>query len=124
MNTPTVARSSWRRLCLLAVTLGMSLGLGLSGAALAGDRGDHERARQALESGEILPLRTVLERVERDYPGQLVEVELERDDGRWLYEIKLIRSGGEILKLEVDARDGTVLGMEGRLGKNANKERD
>ncbi|MFU2488028.1 PepSY domain-containing protein [Thauera sp. WH-1] len=111
----------WRGgLCLLAAVLA----LGLSGAAPAGDRGDHERARQALESGEILPLRTVLERVERDFPGQLVEVELERDDGQWLYEIKLIRSGGEILKLEVDARDGTLLGLEGRVGKDGRKERD
>lgn len=124
MNTPTVALRGWDRQHFLVAVLGLSLGLGISGAALAGDRGDHERARQALESGEILPLRTVLERVERDYPGQLVEVELERDDGQWLYEIKLIRSGGEILKLEVDARDGTVLGLEGRVGQGATKERD
>jgi hypothetical protein len=39
----------------------------------------HDRARQAVEAGEILPLRTVLERVERDYPGQVLDVELERE---------------------------------------------
>jgi uncharacterized membrane protein YkoI len=43
-----------------------------------GRSGDHDRARQAVEAGEVLPLRTILERVERDYPGQVVEVELER----------------------------------------------
>lgn len=77
---------------------------------------DHDRARQALEAGEVLPLRTIIERVERDYPGQIVEVELERDDGRWQYEIKLLQRGGSLLKLKVDARDGSVLGVKGRSG--------
>lgn len=32
---------------------------------------DHDRARKALEPGEILPLRTIIARLERDYPGQI-----------------------------------------------------
>jgi len=39
----------------------------------------------------------------------VLELELERKDGRWLYEIKLLRPGGSLLKLEVDARTGEVL---------------
>lgn len=89
------------------------LALAASFAAVAGG-GDHERARRALEAGEVLPLRTVLERVERDYPGQVVEVELEREGGAWLYEIKLIRPGGAVVKLRLDARDGTLHAAEGR----------
>lgn len=73
------------------------------------DEDDHDRARRALEAGEILPLRTILDIVERDYPGQILEVELERDDGIWLYEIKLIGSGGIVIKLELNARDGSLL---------------
>ena len=79
-----------------------------------GHGGDHDRARQALEAGEVLPLRVILERVERAYPGQIVEVELEREHGRWEYEIKLLRSGGSLVKLKVDARDGSILGVKGR----------
>jgi uncharacterized membrane protein YkoI len=79
-----------------------------------GHGGDHDRARQALEAGEVLPLRVILERVERIYPGQIVEVELEREHGRWEYEIKLLRSGGSLVKLKVDARDGSILGVKGR----------
>jgi hypothetical protein len=66
--------------------------------------GDHDRARHALEAGEVLPLRTILDRVEREYPGQVLEVELERDGGRWAYEIRTLRSGGSLVKLKVDAR--------------------
>lgn len=78
------------------------------------DSDDHERARQALEAGEVLPLRTVLDRIEPDYPGQVMEVELEREDGVWVYDIKLLRAGGILVKLEVDARDGSVLGVKRR----------
>ena len=74
--------------------------------------GDHDRARQALESGQILPLRTILERVEREYPGQVVDVELERDEGRWIYEIKVLRAGGALVKLKLDARDGAFIGSK------------
>ena len=75
---------------------------------------DHDRARRALEAGEIMPLRAVIERVEADYPGEIIEVELESDDGSWLYEIKLLRSGGALVKLKVDARDGPLIGIKGR----------
>ena len=70
---------------------------------------DHDRARQALEAGEILPLKTELERLARDTPGQVMEVELERSGERWIYEIKLLRPGGALVKLKVDARDATVI---------------
>lgn len=85
-----------------------------AGPAPADDARDHDRARQALEAGEILPLRTILERVERDHPGQVLEIELERDDGRWIYEIKLLRAGGAVNKLKVDAADGRVLEQRSR----------
>lgn len=84
---------------------------------------DHNRARQALEAGEILPLARVLERVEQRYPGQVIDVELERDhDGRWIYEVKVLQRGGSLIKLKVDARDGTVLDSRAR-DKDAEKNR-
>lgn len=75
---------------------------------------DHERARAARESGDIMPLEEILPGVERRFPGEIVKVELEREDGRWIYEIKLIDRDGRLVQLEIDARDGAVLDMEGR----------
>lgn len=89
----------------------LALCLALSGQALADDR-DHERARRALEAGEILPLGEVLARVAHEIPGDVLEVELERDDGRWIYEIKLLRSDGALLEVEVDAATATVIEVE------------
>jgi len=84
---------------------------------------DHERARQALENRQILPLRTILERVEKAYPGQVIDVEFEQEDrGPWIYEIKLLRSGGSLIKLKVDARDGTIIGVRPKETRKPGKE--
>lgn len=111
LNWKRVGRLAWPGLCAAWLVFG-------PGAGLADD--SHDRARQALESGQILPLRTVLERVERDYPGQVLDVELEREQGdgsareRWIYELKLLRSAGSLVKLKVDARDGRVIDSKER----------
>ncbi len=106
-------------LALLAGGLGAAL---LPMGASYGGESDHEQARHALEAGEILSLRTVMDQVERDYPGQIVKIEFERDDGIWLYEIKVLQSGGKLVKLKIDARDGTVLKIRGPDMRH--KERD
>lgn len=95
-----------RRLALTGLAL---LLLGASPLLRADDHGSHELARQALERGRVLPLRTVLEKVERDYQGQALKVEFEQDDGRFLYKIRLLQSDGRMVKLKVDAVDGKVL---------------
>lgn len=84
------------------------------GPVMASDRADHDRARAALQAGDILPLATVLQRVAAEYPGQVLAVELERDEGRWMYEIKLLQAGGGLLKLEVDASSARVLKAKAR----------
>ena len=96
----------------LAACLLLSVALMLP--AHSSDLEDHERARRALEAGEIIPLGTVLEKVGRDTPGQVMEVELERKKDRWVYEIKLLRPGGSLVKLLVDASNGTIISRGGR----------
>ncbi|NYT62016.1 PepSY domain-containing protein [Alcaligenaceae bacterium] len=100
---------------LLAGALGIGL---LAGGASYGGESDHEQARHALEAGEILPLRSVMDQVDRDYPGQIVKIEFERDDGIWIYEIKVLQSGGRLVKLKIDARDGTVLKVKDKNTKH------
>ena len=90
---------------------------GLLLAALAGvpawaggkDDHDHDRARAAVQAGEVLPLPVLLERLRYSHPGEIFEVELERDDSRWIYELKLLQADGRLVRLEVDARTAEVL---------------
>jgi uncharacterized membrane protein YkoI len=110
MNRTVRSRRTSIAVCLATLLLAVAA----PGVGRAGDAQDHDRARQALQAGEILPLRTILERVERDHPGQVIDVELERDDGRWVYEIKLLRAGGALVKLDIDARDGSLIARKER----------
>ena len=108
-----------RRLVLVCLALFL---LGASPLLRADDdHGSHELARQALEQGRVLPLRAVLEKIERDYQGQALKVEFEQDDGRFLYKIRLLQSDGRMVKLKVDAVDGKVLETK---RKEPGKDRD
>lgn len=102
----------WKRklaaLALMLTAAGMQLPPALA------DDADHEQARQALAAGEVLPLRQILERVEKSHPGQILEVELEREHGGWVYEIKLLCPDGAVTKLELDARNGNLLQQKTR----------
>lgn len=93
-------------------------------SAQASDRADHDLARQALAAGQILPLRTVMERLEREQPGQVLEVELERSDGRWIYEFKVLQVGGRLVKLKVDARTGETVSRRDRRGSDLPAQAD
>jgi uncharacterized membrane protein YkoI len=70
---------------------------------------DHDLALAALASGEILALSAILGKLEKDYPGQIIEVELEREKGQWIYEIKLLQKNGLRQKIKVDAKSATVI---------------
>jgi len=90
---------------LLAVTL---VGCTMS-AVQASDRPDHEHARRAMLAGEILPLHVILARVQPRLDGEIIEIELEREDGRWVYEFKVLRADGRLHEYYVDARDGQLV---------------
>lgn len=78
----------------------------------AGGRDDHERARRLLERGEILPLTAILEQARQAQPGRVLEVELDRDDGVWVYELEVLDERGRLWELRFDARDGRLLERE------------
>lgn len=110
-NRPVLLRSQ-PVLSTLAVVLAMVLARPTAFA-----NSEQDRARAAVQAGKVLSLKTVLDRLEREHPGQVLEVELEQDDGRWIYEIKLLQPGGRLVKLEVDAASGAVRQRKARARK-------
>jgi uncharacterized membrane protein YkoI len=78
------------------------------------DDDDRDRLRDAVRRGEILPLSTILEHINRDYQGEVIEVELDEDDDQWVYEIDLLAPTGDRIEFEFDARSGRLLEVEGR----------
>jgi uncharacterized membrane protein YkoI len=43
----------------------------------------------------------------------VIEVDLDREDGRWVYELKLLPPSGRVFELEVDAATAAVLRSKG-----------
>ena len=102
---------SARRFLVLALTMAVACTFALVLTSSYASPKDHELARQALQQGKVLPLRTVLDQVERQYQGQVVKIEFEHEDGRFIYEMRLLHPNGQVSKLEVDAVDGRTLRM-------------
>ncbi len=95
---------------VFATALATSLGAAalLSTPALASDSRMGE-VRQLREQGKILPMEDILARSRAAQPGQVLEVELDREDGRYVYEVKIIDDADRVHKLELDAASGEVL---------------
>lgn len=75
-------------------------------------RAGHDEARRLLERGEILPLETVLEHARRHRSGDVLEVELDEEHGRHVYEILLLDDRGRVWELELDAATGELIELE------------
>lgn len=88
----------------------------------ASDKHDHDRARQAVQAGQVLPLPAVLEHLQREVPGQVLEVELEQERSGWIYEIKLLTPAGQLTKVKLDARTAQVLRIKSRDDQRPRRE--
>lgn len=73
---------------------------------------DHVTARKLRESGQILPLEQIIERARARQPGEILETELERSRGGYVYEIEILGSDGWVWELKLDARTGELIELE------------
>ncbi len=105
--------ASWRRRLRAGLAAFLLAALFQPGAWASGMH-DHERARAAVEAGQVMPLPALLERLQRTHPGQVLELELELEGGQWIYEVKLLQANGQLLKLELDAASAQVLKVKRR----------
>lgn len=99
---------------LLLLSLAMATPALADRAGVGGGSGrggsDHDRARSAVEREEILPLSKILGGVRNRFGGRVIKLDLESDDGHYVYELKLITPEGRIIELEVDAATGLPIG--------------
>lgn len=73
---------------------------------------DFEIAEEAVRRGEILPLARILERVAAIQPGRVIEVELELEEGKRVYEVELISPDGRLMEVDLDAKTGEILSLD------------
>lgn len=81
-------------------------------SAARADDDDLDRLRDAVSRGEVMPLSALQQNVRRAFPGEIIKVELDEDDGRFIYEFKVLQANGRLLEIEMDARDGRVIDVD------------
>lgn len=89
-------------LCLAALLAALPAGAGLD---------DYQRARDALERHEVLPLARIIELVEAEIDARMIEVEFEEEAGAYFYELEMITPDGRLLEARADAVTGRVLAV-------------
>lgn len=99
------------RAIVVVIMLGLFAALPASPGAVASEQ---DRARGAVEAGEVRPLGDILAGVRGKYPGRVLDADLrEQGRGNWQYDIKILQSDGRVLRVAVDAKTGRVLSVEG-----------
>ncbi len=86
---------------------GLAAAMMISGIAVG--ESDHHESRRLMEQGEILPLQQILDHLGQQQVGRVLEVELEREHGHYIYEIELLGEDGRILEYEIDAASGEII---------------
>ncbi|MES9959768.1 MAG: PepSY domain-containing protein [Sedimenticola sp.] len=96
------------RIAILSIIL-ISVAV-LSGAVLGDDDYyDHMQIRQLVEEGKLIPLEEILQKVGSGERVNILEVEIEREDGRYIYEIEMLGKDGRVWEMEIDAVTGETV---------------
>ena len=79
----------------------------------------HDRALEAVRSGEIMPLQDILAKATQRLSGTVVSVSL--TDGEaglhgWVYDVKIYADDGRLLLVRLDATTGSILQHLGQDG--------
>ena len=70
---------------------------------------DHDNALDLVKSGEVMPLATIIIKLQKLEQGQIIEVELEKKKKRLIYEIELVNEHGIVKEYIFDAKNGELI---------------
>jgi hypothetical protein len=103
--------SSARRLLLVG---GLLLSVAASGWLMssAGSGESPASAGQLSAKGQILSLEKISRLAKSYKPGEILEVELEKKHGRYVYEVEILDTRSQVWELKLDAKSGQLLKME------------
>jgi uncharacterized membrane protein YkoI len=69
---------------------------------------DHDDARHAVQRGEMRSLAEILTDIRGKLPGDVVRIEIERENGVWYYEFRTVDAQGRLFEVLVDGRTGEI----------------
>ncbi|MBC9033724.1 PepSY domain-containing protein [Sphingomonas sp. JC676] len=115
-----IDRTKAHAAALIGVVLAATLGAATASASDSQDKRTKEQRRAeeaqairtAVQRGEVIPLPRILALAQARVQGEVLEVELEHEQKRLLYEIKILAGNGRVRELKLDARTGALIKIE------------
>ena len=98
-------------LLLLAVAIGAGsyfLGTHYSGR----DRKHNRHEVIDVQGTPVIDLSTAIDLTLQKVQGEVLKVELENEDGRYVYEVKILATNGRVREVKLDAKDGSLIEIE------------
>ena len=71
-----------------------------------------QQIRQMVEQGQILSLEAILEIHKPLIEGKLLDLSVETEHGKIIYELEFLKQNGNVVELVIDARTGDLLELE------------
>ncbi len=90
----------------------LAMVVGMTNLAHAGSDISDKQVRAWVTEGKILPFEEIYARNKDRLSGRLLDLELEREDGRIVYEAELLDANGDVWELYIDAVTGEVVKEE------------
>ena len=73
---------------------------------------DYIEAQRLRDEGEIMSLEEIMKNVRKTYPGRILELELEDEEGRIIYELEILGNDSIVREICIDAKSGELLSVE------------
>ncbi|RDE19385.1 peptidase M4 [Motiliproteus coralliicola] len=102
------------RFVFLAMAAGMIslVSMGWLSSTLNASPLDQDDVVPLVEQGQVLPLEQILQRHQSRLKGRLIDLELEHEHGRLVYELEIIDDQGVVREYLIDAKTNEWLGEE------------
>lgn len=101
---------------LIAATLILLLAVGAAAFVAGSHAGERERRDHPtginLHGRSVIDLGTAIEKATGLVPGEVLKVELENEDERYVYEVKVLAGNGRVREIKLDAQDGSLIEIE------------
>lgn len=102
----------WLKIIVLSLVVVLPLSAG-PGPVWA--QAEQDEALKNRKNEDLIPYGRIARQVERQFNGRVVGQNLRKDNGRWVYQLRLLRDeDGKVIVVVVDAKTGRVIRTSGR----------
>lgn len=106
-------KKHWISAALLLLVAAIGAGAYFLGAHHSGHHKEHDRPEVIdVQGTPVIDLATAIELTLRQVQGDVLKVELENEDGRYVYEVKILATNGRVREVKLDAKDGSLIEIE------------